>query len=75
MEKKGMDCVNCGGLALPVESSFQGSKISGWKCVKCGEVYYDPIQAQRILLRHKLEHEELEAKLGRVKKQPHTPDS
>lgn len=66
-KKKGMDCVKCGGLAQPAKTSFQGMKIGGWKCKKCGEVYYDPAQAQKILMLHKLEHEELEAKLGRVK--------
>lgn len=65
--KNGMDCVKCGGVARPVNTSFQGTGISGWKCKKCGETYYDPVQAQRILLLHKLEHSELEAKLGRVK--------
>ncbi len=64
---KGMDCVKCGAMARPAKTSFQGIIIDGWKCAKCGEVYYDPGQAQRILLLHKLEHEELEAKLGRVK--------
>ncbi|MFA5246359.1 MAG: hypothetical protein WC408_00525 [Candidatus Micrarchaeia archaeon] len=64
---KSMDCVKCGSKAKPAKTTFQGMSISGWKCAKCGEIYYDPAQAQRILVLHKLEHEELKAKLGRVK--------
>lgn len=66
-ERKGMDCIKCGGLAKPIKTSFQGNEIDGWKCIKCREVYYDPKQAQRILLLHKLEHEDLQAKLGKIR--------
>ena len=66
-KKKGMDCVKCGGRALPTKTSFQGIDIDGWKCARCGEVYYDPAQAQRILLLNRLVHEEIEAKLGKVR--------
>lgn len=43
---------------------FNRSKADGWKC-KCGEVYYEPEQAQKILLLNKLRKELLRAKLGR----------
>lgn len=66
-EKKGVRCAKCSSMAKPVKTSFQGEKIDGWKCKKCGELYYDPSQAERILTLHKLQHEEIEAKLGRIK--------
>lgn len=31
------------------ELNFNNSKIPGWKC-SCGEVYYEPKEAQKILL-------------------------
>ena len=45
---------------------FNGYKISGWKC-SCGEAYYEPEEAQRILLLNKLKKEAIKAKLGRIK--------
>lgn len=45
---------------------FNNYKIKGWKC-NCGEVYYDPKQAERILLLNKLKKEKIKAKLGRIK--------
>ncbi len=64
--KKGMVCVKCGKDAKPAQLRFQGYEISGWLC-SCGEEYYDPIQAERILQLNKLKKEALEAKLGRIK--------
>lgn len=45
---------------------FNNYKIDGWKC-SCGEVYFDPKQAQRILLLNKLKKESIKVKLGRVR--------
>ena len=45
---------------------FNESVIDGWKCA-CGEIYYDPEQAQKILLLNKLQKENIRAKLGRIK--------
>ena len=66
MAKFGMKCVNCGRLATPAVLSFQGHEIDGWKC-KCGEEYFNPVQAEKILTLNKLMHGEIEAKLGRIK--------
>ena len=45
---------------------FNGTKIQGCLCT-CGEKYYSPEQAQRILLVNKLKNEMIKAKLGRMR--------
>lgn len=45
---------------------FNGYRIAGWKC-PCGEKYYGPEQAQKVLLLNKLKKQSLKAKLGRIK--------
>jgi hypothetical protein len=63
---KGMDCIKCGKIANPARLKFQGYEIDGWKC-KCGERYYDPEQAQRILSLNKLKGEVVEVKLNKTR--------
>ena len=64
--KKGIGCV-CGKIAEPKKNlSFNGYKLDGWKC-SCGEIYYEPEQAQRILLINKLRKAKIKVKLGRIK--------
>ncbi|MEW6329172.1 MAG: hypothetical protein AB1468_03585 [Candidatus Micrarchaeota archaeon] len=65
-DNKSMRCVRCGGTARPAKLSFQGFGIDGWKCA-CGEEYFDPAQAERILTLNKLKRQAVEAKLGRIK--------
>lgn len=64
---KGMTCVMCKATAMPVKLRFEGNNIDGWKCVKCGEEYLHPGQAEHILTLNKLRRESLSAKLGRIK--------
>ena len=45
---------------------FNDHRIDGWKCY-CGEIYYDPEQAQKVLLLNKLKKEVLRAKLGKIR--------
>jgi len=45
---------------------FNKFKLNGWKC-RCGEVYFDPEQAQRILILNKLRKEAIRVKLGRIR--------
>lgn len=45
---------------------FNEYKIDGWKC-SWKEIYYNPEQAQKILLLNKLKKEVLKAKLGKVR--------
>ena len=45
---------------------FNAYSIGGWRC-SCGEVYYDPKQAQRVLLLNKLKNEVIKAKLGKIR--------
>lgn len=61
---KGMKCVKCGGVAEKAKLSFQGVDIDGWRC-ECGEEYFDPEQAERILLLNKLKDESFEVTLGK----------
>ena len=46
--------------------SFNGSPIKGWVC-SCGEKYYDPKEAQRILLLNKLKKENIKVRLGQIR--------
>ena len=63
---EGMKCVKCGKTAKPAKLRFQGQSIEGWKC-KCGESYFDPEQAQRILLLNKIRKEAFRVKVGKVR--------
>ena len=66
LNAKGMDCPKCGRLAGEAALSFQGQKIGGWKC-RCGEEYFNPEQAQRILLLNKLKNSKFEIKVGQIR--------
>ena len=64
---KGMVCV-CGKMAKYVENlNFNGNVIDGWKCASCGETYYNPDKAERILLINKLKKQKYNLKLSQVK--------
>ncbi|MFO7618331.1 MAG: hypothetical protein R6W91_01540 [Thermoplasmata archaeon] len=63
---EGMKCISCGKTAKPAKLSFQGQKIDGWKC-GCGEEYFEPEQAQRILLLNQVRKENFRVKVGRVR--------
>ena len=63
---EGMKCVTCGRVAKPARLRFQGNEVSGWKC-KCGEEYFDPEDAERILLLNKLRKQKISVKVGQVK--------
>lgn len=66
MKKEGMVCVTCGKKAKSAKLRFQGAEIDGWKC-SCGEEYFDPEQAQRILLLNKILAKEYKIKLGQIR--------
>ena len=60
-----MKCNNCDKKMTYTKSiDFNGFKIDGYSCT-CGEVYFDPEQAQRVLLLNKLKKEAVKAKLGK----------
>jgi len=62
-----MKCNNCGKkMQYSNKLNFNEGKISGWNCV-CGEMYYDPVQAQKILLLNKLKKEAIKTKLGQIR--------
>jgi len=62
-----MKCHKCGKTMRYVKGlRFNKFKIDGWKC-SCGEIYYEPEQAQKILLLNKLRKETIRAKLGKVR--------
>jgi hypothetical protein len=46
--------------------SFNEHLLDGWKC-PCGEAYFDPDQAQRILLLNRLKSQTIKAKLGKIR--------
>ncbi|OIO65521.1 hypothetical protein AUJ68_02815 [Candidatus Woesearchaeota archaeon CG1_02_57_44] len=45
---------------------FNEYTVDGWVCT-CGEKYYEPEQAQRILLLNTLKKQSVKAKLGRIR--------
>jgi len=45
---------------------FNEHEVAGWRCV-CGEVYFNPEQAQKILLLNRLKREVIKARLGRTR--------
>ncbi len=62
-----MKCHKCNKEMKYVKGlRFNEYKIDGWKC-NCGEIYYNPEQAQRILLLNKLQKEAIKTKLGRIR--------
>lgn|GEM_PF-852610 len=66
-EKKKMKCHTCNKLMKYAKGmTFNEYRIDGWSC-SCGEKYYDPQQAQKILLLNRLKKEVITAKLGKVR--------
>ncbi len=65
-KKEGMECVACGKIAKKAKLHFQGIEIDGWEC-RCGEEYFDPEQAERILLLNKILTKEYKTKLGQIR--------
>lgn len=62
-----MKCHKCGEVMKYMKGlKFNEFKIDGWKC-RCGEIYYDPEQAQRVLLINKLKKEKVITKLGKIR--------
>lgn len=61
-----MKCHKCKKLMKSAKVSFNKYKINGWKC-SCGEVYYAPAQAERILLLNKVKKLLYNVKLNKVK--------
>lgn len=62
-----MKCQKCSKkMNFVKDIDFNGSKIDGYQC-SCGEVYFDPEQAQRVLLINKLQKGLVKAKLGRIR--------
>ena len=67
MKNKGLKCM-CGKIAKYVKNlKFNGYPIDGWRCSKCGEEYYNPEKAERILLLNKLKKHKFHLKLSQVK--------
>lgn len=62
-----MKCHKCNKqMKYSDKINFNEYEISGWRC-SCGENYYEPEQAQRILLLNKLKKESIKVKLGKIR--------
>ena len=62
-----MKCYKCHKRMPYVKGmKFNEHKLDGWRC-PCGEIYYEPIQAEKILLLNKLKKSKMKAKLGRIR--------
>ena len=46
---------------------FNNYDIDGWVCKNCGEIYYNPEKAEKILLLNKLKKIKYHLKLSKVK--------
>lgn len=67
MKKNGIRC-SCGSTAAPEKKMpFNSYFVDGWKCRKCGQVYFDTEQAQKILLLNKLKRHVFRLKLNKVR--------
>jgi hypothetical protein len=67
MQRSGLKCVSCGKVAKEAKLRFQGYNVKGWKCEHCGETYYNPEDAQKILLLNKILKKKYEVKIGKVR--------
>ena len=66
-----MKCV-CGKIAIYKRNlKFNNYEIDGWLCTSCGEVYYNPDKAERILLINKLKKQKFHLKLRSMLKANH----
>ena len=64
---KGLKCA-CGKIAKYVSHlKFNNNELDGWKCSGCGEIYYNPEKAEKILLLNKLKKQRYHLKLSQVK--------
>lgn len=63
--KKGLKCL-CGKVAKEARLRFQGFEIDGWKC-SCGEEFFDPQQAEQILLLNKTMKEKFDVTVGKIR--------
>lgn len=61
-----MKCARCQKTAIESKLGFQGFLIDGWKC-RCGEEYFNPEQAEKILLFNKLKTKKFEVKIGQIR--------
>lgn len=63
-----MKCFKCKkAMEYTKNLEFNKYKIDGWKCSKCGEEYYNPEKAEKILLLNKLKKSKFHLKLSQVK--------
>ena len=64
---KGLKCA-CGKTAqYEKHLTFNNYELDGWVCKSCGEIYYNPEEAERILLLNKLKKMKYHLKLSKVK--------
>lgn len=66
-KQDGIKCA-CGKIAASRKNlKFNGFTIDGWVCIACKETYYEPMQAERILLLNKLMRERFHLKLSQIR--------
>lgn len=67
MKTRDMKC-DCGGIAPYHEHlKFNTYDIDGWVCKNCGETFYNPEKAERILLLNKLKKARYQLRLSQTR--------
>lgn len=60
---------HCGGKTKRIETSWEGFPVRAWKCGRCGEEIFHPLDAQRALTIAKaIKNKEFEVKIRKVGK-------
>jgi len=64
-EDDSLKCHRCGKWARPAKLRFEGYEVRGWRCA-CGEEYFHPDDAERLLLMNKARREKMQTKVSKV---------
>jgi ribosomal protein S27AE len=60
-----VDCT-CGTRTVPKYFKMEGLKVRGSECPKCGEIYFNSEDANRLLIFNKIRHEIMSGKVTKA---------
>ncbi|MBI2652779.1 hypothetical protein HYX00_04910 [Candidatus Woesearchaeota archaeon] len=62
---KRLNCWKCNAAMNRIIDNFQGFRVDGWKCPKCGDIVYDEEDIQPILKYNKIKSsKKIASKIG-----------